>query len=382
MNFFSIMKFLAKGDKTLFDVAISKQRAFLESLPNPRDDMERSFFQYKAQSLFTARWKIMLLNIVGLLAFFPVLLCYLFRNITIQKKERREAITDLRGMEEVIPLKLKQCYDIAFIRETPTGALQWTDLPFVLNIFFRFFPFGYFSFKAMAKIAQYSQLIWMYSPTCIIAHLEYSFSSSLLSLYSERKGVKHINIMHGEKLYYIRDSFFRFSKCYVWDEHYMNLFLSLRAASGQFKIEIPPSLQINPADFINEDVYADVKYYLGETSDKEFASIVQSLSPFRDKGFKVKYRLHPRYSNRDMLLKYCAPKDLEDPKTVSIQDSISNVKYVVSSYSTVLLQAWFAGQKIILDDVTYVSAYHKLITMQYILSTKPHFKLSEINRLL
>ena len=93
----------------------------------------------------------------------------------------------------------------------------------------------------------------------------------------------------------------------------------------------------------------------------------------------VKYRLHPRYSNRVIVCKYCSNEDIEDPNEVPIQESISNMTYAVGSYSTVLMQALLAGKTVILDDVTYRKTYDQLKEMGYILSNKPHHRLSNLS---
>lgn len=378
MNHIEILRFLTRGNKTLFDVPSSVQAIYLDSFPKPKDDIERSFFQYKCQNFFSSDWKEILLNVIGIFIFFPALFFYMFRMIIVPKKDKKNAITDLNGMPEIIPVELSQRYDITFIGNNPIGALYVSDLSFIIPIFFRYFPAGFFSFKAMAKVAQYRQLIHMYSPDCIIAHLEYSFSSSILTGFCAKMGIKHINVMHGEKLFNIIDAFFRFDECFVWSEHYVRLFTDLMAEHSQFRISLPLSMQINLLSHNNVAAWADYKYYLASFSENQIIGIVNSLSFVRRQGKSIKYRIHPRHRNLKLILKYVNQKDIEYPEDVSIIDSISNCSVVIGAYSTVLNQAFCSGRSVVLDDVTFKEQYDRLEDLRYWLIGENCRRLSEM----
>lgn len=361
------LRFLLRGNRTYFDVTSSQQRAFLYSLPEPKDDFERSFFQYKCQNYFAPKWKPIVLNFIAIIAFFPLLLFYIVKSLFVRNISESDAISDLYGMKEVIPADLQNRYKISFFGKAPTGMLRVSDIPFVLSIFVNFFPDCYFSLKAMAKVSQYSELIRRYKPSCIIAHHEYSFSSSILTTYCNRRQVRHVNVMHGEKLFNIVDSFFHFNECYVWDEHYRSLFVDLRAEPSQFVVAIPQSLTIDIEKYYNPSSWADYKYYLAEFTEDEIKSIVDSMAFAKRQGKTVKYRFHPRYYNQDILYKYVLPTEVENPREVSIQESIASCDYTVSSYSTVLFQAYCSGKQVVLDDVTYRYQFERLEDLRYVL---------------
>ena len=46
------MYYLSRGNKYQFDIPVSEQCNFLRNHNNPKDDLWRSFYQYKAQMLF------------------------------------------------------------------------------------------------------------------------------------------------------------------------------------------------------------------------------------------------------------------------------------------------------------------------------------------
>lgn len=378
MNHIVFLRFLLKGNKTFFDVPSSEQKGFLDTLPIPADDIERSFLQYKCQSFFAPAWKRWVLDIVSFFLYIPLLAFYLVRGFFIGSKANYGAISDLNGMKEVIPQVLLQRYEIEYIRKNPKGCLTFNDIPLLASILFRHVPSFYFAIKSMAKIAQYKQIIQMYSPRCIIAHLEYSFSSSILTSYCNQYLVQHINVMHGEKLYNIVDAFFHFNECYVWSHHYEKLFMDMRAEPSQFRIAIPPSMEINIEAHTNNTVYADYKYYLAEVSEEQIRSIVDSMSFAIKEGKTVKYRLHPRIDNLNIILRFISPDDIEDPKYVSIIDSISNCSVAVGSYSTVLNQAYCSGRSVLLDDVTFKDQFDRLADLRYWLIGEKCPRLSEM----
>lgn len=379
MNFFKILLYVGRGDKTIFDYPVSAQKAYLASLGTPTGLFDRSYKQYCCQMLFIPLWKKTLMGITTVLIFPFVLIYFLVKGYLYGRVRHIIAISDFTSMQEAIPDSLRERYiPDSSVWDNALG-LRFTDIPIILSLLIQYITHPYFVLKVTIKFALYRALIIRYSPEVLIIHNEYSFTSSALTEYCHLNNIIHINVMHGEKLYYIRDSFFCFDYCYVWDQHYIELFRSLNAEPNQFVVAVPPSLTIKTQSYIAADTYADIKYYLAYNNEEEIASIVNSLKPFIAAGKTVKYRLHPRYGNKDILMKYCSEDEIEDAEQIPIQASVSNLKYAVGSYSTVLLQAWFSGKTVVLDDVTFSSTYDKLKSMHYMLAEKPHIRLSNLN---
>lgn len=378
LSFLKFLRFLRKGDKDLFDVPRKEQQAFLGTFPQPKNDIQRSLYQFKCQSFFWPKWKIPFFNLGAFFVFFPVLIVEWFRSAFVKPSHHYDAIGEFKGMEECIPEEINKEYDIRHEGWLVKGLLRTKDLGFALKVFFSSFPNTYFSLKIIMKMAQYCQLIEMYSPRAIIAHCEFSFASSVLTGFCEKQNVKHINVMHGEKLFHIYDSFFRFDKCYVWSDFYRRLFVSLRALPEQFVVSVPLSMKINTDNYLNEKVYADYKYYLADNTEEEIAAAVASMKRVRDLGKTVKFRMHPRYLDVDMMLKYTTINEIEDPREVTILESVSNCEYAVGSYSTVLAQAYMSGKQVILDDITFKEEYERLAEYDYWLASEKCMRLSEV----
>lgn len=376
MKSFTFFKFLSKGDKTLFDVPVKNQLAFINKLGAPRDDLERSYFQYLSQQVFVAGWKKFVLNFCAIFVIPIIIPVLLLKGLFVKHSNNLDAIGEFKGLEDIVPLCLKENYDINNEAWREGFSLRYSDFFCIWPMIWSYQP--YFVLKSLLKVAQYSHSIKLHNPKAFIVHNEYSFTSSLLTAFCERNNLKHINVMHGEKLLYIRDSFFRYHECYVWDKHYVSLFETLKAEPTQFRIAIPPSMSINTQLHINKSVYADYKYYLANNTEKEISEISKKMREIQKKGHSIKVRLHPRYSNIDVIKNYFTESEIEFPKDVNIVESISNLEYAIGSYSTVLVQAYLAGKKVIMDDITLKHQYEKLSSLNYILSQKNNQKLSEI----
>lgn len=363
----SIIKKQRAGEKGIFDVSVSEQKRFIDSLPQPSNCIERSYNQYLCQSFFRSELKVFCLNILGFVGY-PIflILALLKRNRGLVVK--LDAVGNFKTLPEIIPDSLKEEYDIDINRWGYNYSVKIKDLRFLWKLFIAH-PFSsYYQFKCLMNIARYSKMISDYQPRAIVGHSEFSFTSSVLTDYCRFCGVKHINVMHGEKLFYIRDSFFSYDKCYVWHEHYQNLFTQLRADSDQFTIEVPKSLRFKTEDYIDDMLKVDFTYYLADESELEIESIVQSMEVLKRKGYTIRYRPHPTYTNISTLAKFVEDKEVEINKEFSILSSISNTDNAVGSYSTTLLQAYFAGKKVILNDITFPDRYIKLKNMNYILA--------------
>lgn len=372
MNSSKFMIFFAKGDKDWSDVSSSEQERILSSFKEPENDIERSFFQYKCQQSFRAGWKKIVFDIVSL-GLFPFLIVgFLIVRVFRKRGMRLDAIGSMAECKNVVPDSLASEFQIDFNHWMNGFSFCLKDLSFIVKVITNS-PFSpYFVFKTAIKVAAYSDMIYRYHPRVFIVHDEYSFTSSLMTMYSNLHGVMQLDVMHGEKLFYIGDSFFRYDKCYVWDEYYKALLIKLRAEKHQFVIEQPKAVKINIKGALDPQKYVKYTYYLQIYNESELQSIVKSLSFAELEGERVKFRPHPLYSDVNLLRKYVKASNIENPKEVTLEQSIANTDIVIGYYSTVLYQAYLAGKKVLLDDVTFKEGYMKLKEHDYIMSNCPN----------
>lgn len=378
MNIFKITRFLEKGNINMFDISIHEQYAYLNSLGDAKDDIDRSYKQFLCQNYFVPLWKKVLWFVVSLMAIPIAVFVFRIKGTRINFDRKIDTIAEKKGMDEIIPIELRERYVINNTVWNSGAGLTNTDICYLCKHIFGWKQ-PYFMLKMVLLVAKYSPMVSKYRPNQIIEHSEYSFGSSAITDYLHSRGVKHINVQHGEKLRYIRDSFFHFDECYVWDKHYVDMLTEMKAEPTQFRIAVPPSLKIDIEKFRKESAYADYKYYLAADNEHEIKSIVDAMAFAKREGKTVRYRIHPRYTDVNILKKYVSEDDIEYPKEVSIQESIANLEYAVGSYTTVLLQAHLSGKKVILNDVTFPKRFLQLKEYGYILANDNIDKLSDMS---
>lgn len=360
-----------------FSYPIAWQKKELSRFPEPVDDIERSYFQYRCQMRLAKRCAPTLLNAASLLLL-PLFQLKLSRQEPVSAQQPTDAVFAYEGRPNILPNSLQQVFPrwVQCSDFQNCAALNANDIRFLRRLRYRY-PFSFFfRFKCMLKIAMYRSMLDQYAPKAVIVSEEYSFTSSLLTAYCREQGVEHINVMHGEKGYYIRDSFFHFDRCYVWSEFYQRLFMQLRAEPSQFLTELPPALL--PWTEMRVEKEVDYTYYLQAEYGTALRIIAAQLNRLRSSGCTVAVRLHPVYSDRKAVSQIFDGCIVEDPKKMPIETSILRTRHVIAKCSTVLLQAHINGVPIVIDDVSEPENFHKLQEMQYHILECEHFLLSEL----
>ena len=363
------------SNDSVFGYPIEKQKQYIAHFPEPKDDVQRSYFQYKCQMKFNKPIVTFALN----LGSFPLLLLFLLKrssNIPISY-ERNEAVFFSDGKpESIIPEVLREEVGDIEVIDDKKELLTKADKKYIYNIWKRY-PFSFqFIVKSLLKIRYYSYEIQRLKPRSIIVCNEYSFTSSVLTKYCEEYGIKHINVMHGEKLYYMRDSFFHFHECFVWDEYYRELLQRMRAEQSQFRIAIPPSLKFSKDDSIKKT--KEYTYYLGWESGEKLKIIMNAMEQLRRRGFAVAIRPHPRYTDMNEITTLAPAVEVEDYKNITIEQSLKRTKNAISVYSTVLNQAYNNGIGIVIDDISDPKKFGRLGEREYIMLHKQHELLSTL----
>ena len=355
-------KFEGRGP---FSCPVEEQSEYLAKFRHPRSNIERSFFQYKAQMKLKGAWISFLINLASV----PLFLIYLFMpsNRLKDRLERDAVFVKDGGVDDnVLPNSLRKEFENLESQAVEGHKLKFKDRAYILKLLLRYPLSWHLALKATIKIARYRWLVDSYSPKALIVHNEFSFTSSLLTDFCNKNGVELINVMHGEKLYFMRDSFFKFNRCYIWNEYYNELFTELRADPGQFIVEVPPSLLFE-SKAVEKTV--DYTYYLQAQGGDGLEKIANMMKQLALNGYKVAIRPHPRYTNLELLNKYIDGSNIEVEKCkeLSIEESVLRTKNVISIYSTVLQQAFYNGTNVVIDDVSDKVLYDKLKETKYIM---------------
>ena len=378
MGMLSILKKIAvkleRQNDSVFTYPIDSQKKTVKHFKEPKNDIERSYYQYQCQMKFNKRYISFVLNLASL----PMTLFYLVKaSDDIKRQTHFDAVFMSEGISDhVIPDELRNEFEMWKIVEEHGQILKADDRIFLRSIFLKY-PFSWhFFLKCLIKIRMYRFEIESHHPSAIVVCGEYSFTSSLLTAYCNCLGIKHINVMHGEKLYYMRDSFFRFDRCYIWDEFYAELFKSLRAVEGQFFVSVPRSMCFS--ENRKEEKTIDYTYYLGAETGEILSRIANCLKMIAHSGLIVAVRPHPRYSDKTEIKNIFDGILVEDCTEVDIEKSVLRTRNAISCYSTVLNQAYHNHVPVIIDDISDPGKYQKLKELQYIILNINHGLLSEL----
>lgn len=369
---------LERRQYALFSYDVDKQRKYIEKLGNPRDEIERSYFQYKCQMQFNGKGITFLLNLIS----FPVAIIYWFKygkKGQVNQMEPKSLVFFRDGKpENILPKSLKNKYDTIESNPVEGTLLTEKDKKFIKKIIYRY-PFSWqFILKCLIKIGRYSFAIEEYSPKAIAVCAEYSFTSSVLTAYCKQRNIKHIDVMHGEKMYYMRDSFFKFDECYIWDEYYGKVLTSMKADRNQFVVEVPASLKFD--EELPRIQKYDYTYYLGAESEDVLKKIAKILEKLYKNGKRISIRPHPRYSNMELVKKIFAFANVEDTKKISIEQSLLQSGAAISLYSTVLNQALYNSIPIVIDNMSNPENFAKLKELGYVCLYKEYELLSNVMR--
>ena len=379
---FNINKVDIKNDQKYIDLLAYKYKDIIE-----KDDMKsyfyRSFLQYKCQMHKLPFYKKLILNVISLIAV-PLFLLILIFNSLLNRdlKENilgsREIIllgfSVTRRNENMIPKHILRDYKVINMNSKKITLLYdkdvWTFFLFIIKNFSFYF---YFDFKILIKTTVYNYYCKKYKPVAIIDSIEYSFTSSIMTAFLVKKNISYINVMHGEKLFDIRDSFFRFSECWVWNKHYINIFKRLYAYEKQFKIGIPPYYKkLTENKIFLQNKRRILKFYWGsegESNKEELQYILNGLYKLKEKGCKIIIRCHPLHINKNNFYRdyHYIFKNyiLENPKDKDIFHSLLETYYVLGTCTTVLYEAHLMGKVIVIND--YNNVLSTLEKLDYIL---------------
>lgn len=385
---YAFLNFNAVNDPYSERMPLEKQKEFLSELPEPVDDYERSFYKYKCfiqYCYYKKKFLVFLFNL-GAMFIYPFLMIKLRKNSAKTDRKGKKAGAVIENIprlpnDDVYPEALKNEYDNAVeITEINylKGQLGSSALAICREMKKRFFFHFYFRLIVMLKLAQFSSYIQQYNPGKIIFYsYEREFSGPLQTLLCEQENVEFISYMHGDYLYAIAFAFQRYTRFFVWDEWYRKMFQELRC-SFDAEIYLPDKLKgIAEKKPPKACEFFATYYFSAETRDCAMA-IRKVFDQFYSLNLRCKIRPHPRYSDTEMLKEVFSGVVVEDPREVSLAESISNSFYVIGLNTTVLSQAFYSGKEVVIDDISMEREYRVLKDKGYIMLNRPHLLLSEV----
>lgn len=346
------------------------QRKIIESFPEPRDAVERSYFQYVCQKKrYASLTYRALCSVANLAALVPLVYFVAFKHRDDDSEvsgSSESASAVFLGQPHILdrlPNSLRDRYD-EIDADLQYGMLMTKRERQLIRDIWARYPLSFlFVLKCAMKIMAYCDIIDKSGAKAIIATSEDSYTSSILTHYCRMRSVRHINIMHGEILYGLARTFFSFDECIVWDEYYKGLCLRMRAESAQFKVDIPEGL-LYRGDSSN---MVGATYYFQNQTREQMIEIKKALDHL---GVSYRVRPHPIYTNMDNLNLVFGGETIEDFDDVPIEQSIMGSEMLIAKSSTVLFQGYINKKKVVIDDLSDPCSFSQARESGYIMANK------------
>lgn len=373
------------------------EKALMNRLGAPRDDIDRAYFHYQGRNLGAQRSLLekMMREIPAMLLALPALLFFRARNLFPGKKSPCDAVcfcpeqVFLKIMMEDLPPELTAEFPQMQTHTRPAsglvryagarldrqGAKLWWKAVRRRPAAF------YVNFYLLLHLAHCCELIYTYAPKAIIsAQTESDFATSLLTEYCESKRVLYIGIMHGETVRSMIRAYVRFSRFYVWNEETAEMFIATGSPREIFRIY--DSKRLLPCYQAQEHPAYFLSYYLGGEKEPAMRELKERLDILAKRGLKCKVRPHPRATDMAAFHQIFdgGAVETEDVRQVSLKDSVENSEYIASVCSTVLSEAYASKMKIVIDDMSSYITIDDLRDRMYINLKRPHLPLSELLR--
>jgi len=361
---------------------------FLNSIKEPQNNLERCYAKYLCRMYYFDKLYIFAANLAAICAFL-INIPVFFRSIkTTEQDSFREGFLLIKesnvGYEDIIPNGLYSEYGEPFIISKPSKEnwLLTPDAKIILKQSFRKYPLSfYFNFIIFKELALYSPLLIKYKTKAIVTYVnERNIASPILSELCEKNLIDFVTFMHGEYILQLIQGFMRFTKFYVWDEHYVDMFKNdLRCTSNKFIVYTPKKYckKVNSKKTGEEfEFYAT--YYFGAESRKRIEKVSEAFNMLKEKGKKCKVRPHPRHTNLKAIKNAFKEFLIEDPLKISLSESIDSSEYIIALSSTVLTEAYYNGKSVVIDDYSEPERYQNLKKRKYIMLEKPHLLLSDL----
>ena len=370
---------------------ISQWGRFLADLPDPKDEIQKSNNQFRCRLFLFPQWYSFLANIAGFFA-----LGVETRRISRASAPHQQMAGKTLLLENENPRSVKS---IDYLRLIPENLLSQTEPPLILqpsDIGQYLNPFAreilkvchkeyrfhyYFRYILLRELARMSWILEAYRPVTIMVYAkERNVANALLTAICEHENCSLVSFMHGDYQPNIAMAFMQYSKYYVWHQYFVDMFVrTLRCDPEQFRIYQPTRfLQIiNPPDPEASYPYFLTYYFSGEDAI-QVQKIHEILCQIEHCGKRYKVRLHPRSPNNDIIIRTFPEGVIEKPTEIDLATSFTMTKYVTALNSTVLLQAYYSGKSIVIDDSSDPDKYASLVQQGTLAMSLEHDLLSSL----
>lgn len=390
MNLYSIYHKCVAGDEVhnkANSLSKAQQKQLADAFPAPKDDYERAYIKHmcrKYMDFDNGNFSWLILNTVSLMLFLPLWVICSINGMRIRPaREKNGAIilksTGFANIDDILPTESLNRfgeYQVVSAGSVTKGLLHGEGHRILrMNIARHPFSF-YMNLLLLLNLGKYESLIAKYQPRALFSYAdERSPVNPLLTLLCEGQGIDHIGFMHGEVYFQLDKGFFRYTDYWVWDSFYKQLFREMYCSCPMHEY-LPKKLMLSKMTEDVPDVF--LTYYDAENSPESLAALADVFAEMENAGKKCILRPHPRFSNTEAISRLFKPEMIQDGKVVSIAQSFQKTKYVAAICSTVLMEAYYAGKDIVIDDLTDKARLAQIADKGYMMLSKEHTPLSVI----
>lgn len=385
-----IYKRLVVGDikETDDEPNVDEWLEFLDSLPQCTGYISNTYNKYLCRQFHFPNWKKTLFEIaaIPLVIYMLCTRCIGGKNLPAKKGnllliERKPDV----DYKDIIPSQLLSKYEenmevLGSGNAMHTSAKMSKEALEIFRPFFRKYWYHPFLILwSIRELCKHSGYIQQYNPAATVVYVEErNVISPMLKQLYEQSGRKFISFMHGEYLLRLIQGYMSFSEYYIWDASYEETFSKILRCDIDDYILYKPHKLVKKWNLEQYEPSYFCTYYFSSESKSSIRNISEVFKKFESRGKKCKVRPHPRYSQLAVIRENFPEEMIEDPKKVSIEESLRATKYVVGLATTVLEEGYYEGREIVIDDIGAREKFENLTKRRYVTLNKPHRLLSEL----
>ena len=372
-----------KNADTVPDVA--EWKILLANLGEPTDALDAAFKKYRCRSRYMSKKKALALDAAAEAVLLRADLRVKKPIGRLKEPEEGVLLVETRkeiDYHEVAPEELIARYPTVrttpILLQAPYGELVEEAVPLYREARQRYRSHPYFVLFLLKELTKHSHYLLENNPaaTALFGE-ERNLASPVLRKLYEDSGRKLISFMHGEYLLQLIQAYMGFSEYWVWDEQYVDMFSrELRCGIGEYHVYTPRKLRKKwHLEDIEPEYYCT--YYFSGESERAVRAVAEVFRELQARGARCLVRPHPRYSHRELIDSVFGDM-VEDPRSVSMEESLGRTRYVVGLSTTVHSEAYVEGRIPVIDDRTDPDKFRSLADREYIALKRPHRLLSEL----
>ena len=357
--------------------------ALLNRIGHDTDPIQEAYRKHICRMYYFSPLRKMVINVLSFL--YLIIQPYRIENKHIRKEIEKTAILVERESipsSDIFPNTIYGTYNVRKViyEKIADKKILTKDIELLyLSVKKQFWMHPYFLLQIKQSLSVISNCILEGDFQAIIVYdSERDIASPIITNWLKTYDIEYISFMHGDYLLQLIQAHMCFSKYYVWNKAYIEMFSDkLKCNIIEYEIYTPGKLQKKwNLEIIPSSHY--LTYYLSGESEKSLESLVVIFNKLNSRGLVCKVRPHPRYSYYEKINRMFDPSMIEDPHNISLKESLASTSYVVGLSTTVLNEAFIEGKEIVIDDITDVPHYNDLKDRFFIALQLPHINFSDL----